>query len=1092
MEPRLAPRAIAAALSALALCLAILTGSVPMAQAEQEQGVSTPVPVSVSTGRASLTLERNAIGNVPDPRNVKLTLSMAARPGDTVVVTIPESISNGNGVYRIGDAQEIPSSIGTVTRKDDQEHHCVTFTYQFTKSASLTNAILLEARNNYWGQPSPIDGVGTSTKTITWSVNGQEADPIDFTQVIAPAMHPTAVTRVNPSSSEYPAIYTHQNYTYRFAVNEVDGVYDSTSCPSAQVNSAVNFGTTIRVPVPPHFQLDQAATDAMNAFKDQTSISQPDGVSGDLVITVPQGSGRQCWQSAPPYYFVGSYQVDQPVETQTLVAPGEATIDQTIVDPQGVKRHLTATVPTWSETLRPAGQSQPCPDGNKCLSVSIGGNNTVNDLLLTNNSKLTTLNFMGFGNESPRDFTDAVLEIDIPSGFDATGVVTPVSASQLPGLTSYRYEVTQRDGTVSTGTVKAGGTITRTGTSPMRKVRLWPDRIAAGAHTDKGASCTTLVDDNAQCAGHVQLYLQGTLARDYDDGTPVASGDMFTTSFTMSVPNATWDAEHHAWKAVSLTTSVKQQVITRADLEASLSVWSNQSRTLPGSTPSGWISVFSAANAGNPTTDLVYEPVFYYVLPQGTSYDRRIGVSTLNSHDGITAKPTVSQFQAQDGRQVVKIDYTGTGYWFSTPQAANTSIHLDINADAQAGSYPWEIYMVSPRTRMTTANPAAGKAAAPYLQGRTTNVYRVGGGTWTIAAPNAVMTSASSQGNQAYAFAPQTNSDDTHAGNGERLYEDDPRVMRFAVTVTNGSAETLHDVRQFVNIPQQGGANGFSVHLTGPVTWVAPPGGGTDAPAYTVRYSTHAATLDESVDATPSTDGYVEADQVSDWSAIRSVLITMDTLGASASAGRFVLPGLDPTLVNDAGKSVFLETALYARTSDGSAMVPLVTRASDADAASISVAGHSTIRARLHWVDQAGKDQYVDLDDLTRTYADNVDEFRRDDYPTGAADFSEQDRARFPEGYTLDENATTIKGDLNATYPIGGVPGTAQWNTTVRYNYNGSIVQYELVRKPVLSTMPVTGITTFWNTVNIAILTLLMAVFAGGMLLRRGRSSHKK
>ncbi len=75
-----------------------------------------------------------------------------------------------------------------------------------------------------------------------------------------PVMNPQAVTRVLPSSSTYKAIYANQDYAYQFSVGETDGIDGSADYATGQVNSAVNYGTTIRVPVPRYFTLDESAT----------------------------------------------------------------------------------------------------------------------------------------------------------------------------------------------------------------------------------------------------------------------------------------------------------------------------------------------------------------------------------------------------------------------------------------------------------------------------------------------------------------------------------------------------------------------------------------------------------------------------------------------------------------------------------------------------------------------------------------------------------------------------------------------------------------------------------------------------------------
>lgn len=64
---------------------------------------------------------------------------------------------------------------------------------------------------------------------------------------------------------------------------------------------------------------------------------------------------------------------------------------------------------------------------------------------------------------------------------------------------------------------------------------------------------------------------------------------------------------------------------------------------------------------------------------------------------------------------------------------------------------------------------------------------------------------------------------------------------------------------------------------------------------------------------------------------------------------------------------------------------------------------------------------------------------------------SSADKALIPEGYVMKDKEPTIIGDASAIYPgKGWTTGVAVPGTMTRYNYNGSVVQYELVPKAVL------------------------------------------
>lgn len=1049
------------------------------------EGDDDALSASSADGKAKLYLSANRIGNVADaPSGITLTLAVVGEAGTSYTVTIPKSSSYA-GTYTIGPGDDLPADIGTVTRTETAD--AVVFSIDFkTASASVELSVNLTAINNYTSQSVPMTIIGESTRTIKWTcrkktmTQAEQMPPLTIRQYVKPAMSPKAPVRTSPDQGSVPAVNGRTDYTYRFDVNEADGVHDDTSYASAQVNSTVNYGTTITIPTPPHFILNTDATAAKNAFDDATTISQPGGEGHDIIITVPKGSGAQGYQGKPGYYLVGRINAANTTATQTFTASGDITIDQTYVDAQGVTRHLRKTLPDdWSEQLRSSDQKGLCPVANgQCLKVTIAGNNTDNDILLTDPSHLTTLVFGGFANNSPEDLEDAVITMDVPSGFDATAIVTPVSATDLKGLTSYRYELTLADGTQESGTVAAGGTITRVKDSPIRTAKLYPNLLAAGAHTADASSCTPLADDNANCAGRVMLYLQGTLAAKYDDGAPVKRGDNLITSISLTDPEKAfqWDADSRRFVQFSVKASVTQQVIVPSQLRAALQPFGWQNGKEPGNLESGYLSVYQGYGGTTPT---IYEPEFYYVLPTGTVYNRQKGLTSLNSNNGKSPSPKVSEFQASDGREVVKISYRGTGYWFNCNEGANTQAWLSILGNATTGVYPYSIYVYSPTTPMTNrkVDTSAASWNPTWVEGRTADLYEVGGGSWSVNAARILMSTTQVQGNLDVMFSRNGESNDIAATNTFR----DAREMNIEVVINNGSSIVQRNLQQFVNLPD-GGGDGFGIRLTGPVTTatdrsVVPDG-------TTVTYSTAPATL--SARAVPDTTSYVDAAHVTDWTAIRSVLITVPQLSSNTVAGHFILHGIDPTLAVDAGKSESVESGLYI---SGLQLTPLIYRAGDERAPTITVSGKSTITAQLAYVDASGTERVVPLENLTRHYRNNQDVFTKSDFPQTLSELKAKEGDLVPAGYNLE--SIRIVGDTTARYPGGYPAGTAQWDTTARYDYNGSVVRYELL-STAAPHMPITGADGFWNVFTLSALLAGMTLIPGwcvfsGLRRRHGR-----
>jgi len=136
----------------------------------------------------------------------------------------------------------------------------------------------------------------------------------------------------------------------------------------------------------------------------------------------------------------------------------------------------------------------------------------------------------------------------------------------------------------------------------------------------------------------------------------------------------------------------------------------------------GYLSVY----AGGGQTNNIYEPIFYYVLPEWFSvYDFSTDYTKLpdfvpNTNNGVIGTPKLSVFTVPTeisglSRQVVKIDYSGTGYNFLAGQPANNQIHLNTLPDGTNGTYQGMIYIVSPTTKLTNTayNPNNTSNFAP-------------------------------------------------------------------------------------------------------------------------------------------------------------------------------------------------------------------------------------------------------------------------------------------------------------------------------------------------------------------------------------------
>ena len=267
--------------------------------------------------------------------------------------------------------------------------------------------------------------------------------------------------------------------------------------------------------------------------------------------------------------------------------------------------------------------------------------------------------------------------------------------------------------------------------------------------------------------------------------------------------------------------------------------------------------------------------------------------------------------------------------------------------------------------------------------------------------------------------------------------------MNFRVNVVNYDMTTdLKDLTAFINLPVKGYNNTTTnFFLSGPV----------DVPDGTVLYSTSSTDLPSGVGTkTPSTDNFLTKEQVEakiasgemSWADVKSIAVKYDTVKANSATKDIYIHGTDPDITKDAGKRVQLSWGLYG----GNDMPPLVKK----NASTIVISGSSTINTRLHYVDPEGKDQYVDVPTMSKTYKDNSDTMRD-------SDFNEKNipASLIPQGYELvlqKENgkAVAVKSIIDnggKTWVTDTEDGSAQFGKLVLYNFDGDTVQFELTPK---------------------------------------------
>ena len=958
--------------------------------------------VSTSDGRAEMIINNNKVGNVEGNNNI--TLQLNTNGAGKYVINIPD------GIYSI-KTDPLDSNYGTKTINGNS------YTYDITYDGLVKIPITLTTNSNYLGEPTPLADIGETQKKITWSVDGVEQTPLTFTQTIKPEWNPQSPVRTNPNPTNVEGVPVNTNVTYTFKVNETPGV-NSDGYASNIVNSAVNYGTTITIPVPDGFVLDEAATESLNGFTQQykTTITQPNGKGTDIIIEVPKGAGKQYWNqgSIPGYQLVGRYDIPQPEKDLIVSADKPITIVQKLGDGADAQT-MEATVPSFTDTIIGKETSIPLGDFGPTIAEAYGANNNI--LPVTKND--IVVNYFGFTNSTIFSYNDDMkIKVDFPDGLTVNKISTPQTSDNLPGTTSYAYTLTLTDGSTLTGTVAAGESVSVPDGDNIQSAVFTPNAVAIGAQT----AALPANDLRSQDTSVNAFIAYGHANEKYQNGDAIPNGTQIETTVSIT-STATGDK---TWIAKQ-----SQQIVLPENLTSYLNTYAWQGYTDSGHQNSGYLAVYYGTSNANSLN--IYEPIFYYVIPATTNVTSPLSLQVPNVNGDTTATPKVTSFLADDGRTVVKIDYTGTKYYFNAGMNANTEVVLNNNADATNGSSPWDIYVVSPTTKLlnteysdsTKNNFSTSSATNPFdtswVQGNVNDLYHLGGGTWTIQQIAGITTAPMIKGNQ--------NSDYTNQGTSND--KGSPKID-ISVSVPNGLTSSVTNGNAYISVPQTSLGSGFDFELSGPATFEKYPGD-VQAP-YTVTYS------DESFDlysgSEPNADAFKTADQVTDWSKIKTIKVSIPNLAPNSVLGRIIIPGTDPTIAEDAQKNGYVQTALYipefATYTNKATKLP-----------SISINGTAKITSRYSYVDKDGTTKTIDIPDLTYSLADN-----KDNMPTEAqvlSNLTAADKALIPDGYVV--GSVELIGPTEKSWQTDAPMGTPEFGQQVKYYYNNAIVQYNLIKR---------------------------------------------
>lgn len=961
----------------------------------ESKAKSIPKNDLVSTLRdgTTISINRKDIGAVDNASNISIDVTYHnVKDGDKYTITIPDGVAYG--IANI-DSQRL-HVFGTTTNNHDYGKNETNIVNEFNKDLTPGNIIkqkfILNLANNYGAASANINEIGKMLKTVTInkvSANGdKDSAQVSFAQVIEPEMAPT-FKRVIPHDDVHE-VYPNVDYTYEFDANETVGRNKGNSWASPRINDAVNWGTTITIPVPEGFVLNTERTALANHFgvNEKTFITQIGGKDGNIVITVPKGSGAQNWSASSGYRLVGHY------DTTTkgiLKANGPITVHQIVQRYDGSQYTIEKILNPWTENL-----AQVNADHISAIQIGIDGYTPSNQIPSEVDSS-HPLNSFRFENTNAYDIINPELKLNFDDNMEVTRISTPKSAEKLPDLTTYQYKVVLANGKTIVGTIDAGNDIIVNEDTYIKNIVLIPNILKAGAIASYG-------DNNIKAYGKLS--------------NSVKDGDSLITTM-----GAVYKTSINGQMIVSTVKPDVRNIQTIKEATTTDSIFGWQTKQSAGAEDAGYISVSGAGNASD-TTHTIYEPIFYYILPKYTSFNENIGLTTPNP--GNIAAPKITSFMV-NGQEVVKLDYTGTGDKVVTNIGANNQIHLNNSPFAESGTYHYCIYVQSKKTLLSNSVATNDLNFKPaFTEGNTNRVYLLGSGNWSIGTATETGIVSGALGNKNHIA--------TH--NGTSNDKGDPE-MAFDFCVINHN-QALNNVTVVVDLTNHKG-NSFKFELNGPVTFVNK----NKDDQSKILYSTDEYNAPvSSIGVHPDLTTFKTADQMTkdDWAHVKTIAFDIGNLGTDTGSSIFRINGTDKTLIKDAGKTYSYSTYLY-----GDGVFP--THTTNDRTPSITINGKSTIKYQVHYIDERGREHTVSLDKMNKVYNDNQDCMpSKSDIESAFNSFvaSQPTGSVIPNHYKLG-NITLING--KKTWKTADENKLISFGDTIQYYADDDTVQFNLVPK---------------------------------------------
>ncbi|WP_295729467.1 mucin-binding protein [uncultured Limosilactobacillus sp.] len=936
--------------------------------------------------------------NSGDPLLVKFNTN-EAKAGDVYKIVIPETGDglDASGTYKV-EAGNFSGNFATVDHvhgEYDAANKAWVIVDRFTKDAPAYQVIGLSTGTNFNNQT--VHSTGIFNRHIDLYKNDQLIKQLDFKQRVS--------TDANLSWENYGRsgnLYTMQGHRVQGPILTNT---DYQWLLRFAIDQKFNHGTTITVPMPEHFVLNADATKQANQkwlSKFHAQISQQ---GTQIVIELPELAPAQLTSTGyENVALVGQFKMDTPRGNTTVKTTAKPQLVEN-TDATKQQRNTVSIDPVTVEILGADHGPDKTPIGDMLTGqvqpdryeyTDDGNQDYSKPVTPKEDTDVHDLNTVSFGNQTGFDLKNVTATITVPDGMKISKV------HSWNDLGSFNYRLIYTDGSEETKTNYKSNDIYATNGRLIKKVELTFDQLLA-------------YDQKT-------FDLDGVLAAKYRDGSLVKVGNNLHTELQIAYNHAVADFTGNQ-KIVAKKPTVPKKHYN------SVSANAYQNDKQGGTQHSGEMEIR--------VDDLTHEQEklsFYVVMPTNATADLA----------NTTGLPDDAQIRAQhvNGHEVIKISGT-----FTRDQNVSLTIPLNNSELITSGNLrsEYRVYVVLPDGEAISSSSRSTGDELAYVENQP-NTYRLMQSSWQILAALGIYPTTQSQGNKDMALTTKGYSEDKGSQN-----------MTFANVVVNSQDVTLTNVTMVAHVPGTDDGQSefnFTLNQHQPAQVVNAQTGQQIAGAK-LYYSTDNINLATAKDDPQLRTHFVAADQVSDWSKIKTVLAELPQVAAN-SIYSLNLNGADHDLVADLNKTAYASMTTWADNLKQSVITP-----AGKNSASITIGGRSKVNFKLHFSDNSQPD--IQVPAAAHTYQDGRDTMKQTDFmaATKNSDFDNYATQKkfgtpkipkaimdaIPDGYVLDVEAGPRIENSHAQYPYGLPNGTAQFGKVVAYDFDGDTVVYNLVKK---------------------------------------------